>query len=75
MEAFFIAIVFIAALVIGTESRQVDPKPRADSEVVATSEKSDAREPSLPICGPGHHQIIQRDLTVPINRQVNEDVH
>lgn len=75
MEAFFIAIVFIAAWVIGTESRQVDPEPRAGSEVVATIEKSDAREPSLPICCPGHHQIIQRDLTVPVDRQVNEDVH
>lgn len=75
MEAFFIAIVFISAWFMGAESRQVDPEARADSEVVATIEKSDAREPSLPICGPGHHQIIQRDLTVPVDRQVNEDVH
>jgi hypothetical protein len=75
MDAFVIAIVFVTAWLIGAESRQVDPEPRAGSEVVATSEKSDAREPSLPICGPGHHQIIQRDLTVPVDRQVNEDVH
>lgn len=75
MEAFFIAIVFISAWFMGAESRKVDPEPRTDTEVFATIEKSDARETSLPICGPDHHQIIQRDLTVPIDRQVNEDVH
>jgi len=75
VEAFFIAIVFITAWVIGSESRQVDSEPRVESEVVWTSREVGARQPSVPICGPGHHQIIQRDLTVPVDRQVNEDVH
>ena len=75
MEAFFIAIVFISAWFMGAESRQVDPEPRVESEVVSTSGKVDAREPSVPICLSGHHQIIQRDLTVPVDPQVNEDVH
>ncbi|GEM19830.1 hypothetical protein [Nitrosococcus oceani] len=75
MEAFFIAIVFIGAWFMGAESRQVDPVPRVESEIVSTNEKADAQEPSMPICVSGHHQIIQRDLTVPVDPQVNEDVH
>jgi hypothetical protein len=75
MEAFVIAIVFVTVWVMGAEQRQVDPEPRVESEVIATSEKVHAREPSVPICGPGHHQIIQRDLSERVDRQVNEDVH
>lgn len=75
MEAFVIAIVFVTAWVIGAESRQVDPEPRVESEVVSTSEKVDAREPAVPICDPDYHLTIQRDLTVPVDQQVNENVH
>jgi hypothetical protein len=75
MDAFVIAIVFVTAWLIGAESRQVDPEPRVESEVVSTSGKVDARKPSVPICDPDYHLIIQRDLTVPVDQQVNQDVH
>ncbi len=73
MEAFVIAIVFVTVWVMGAESRQVDPEPRVESEVVSTSGKVDVREPSVPICDPDYHLIIQRDLTVRVDQKVNED--
>lgn len=75
MEAFVMAIVFVTAWFLGAESRQVDPEPRAESEAVSISDQIDDRERAVRICDPGHHQIIQRDLTVPVDQQVNEDDH
>ncbi|GAB5415732.1 MAG: hypothetical protein Cons2KO_33350 [Congregibacter sp.] len=74
MEAFVVAIVFVTAWVAGAESRLVDPKRHVESEVISTSDEVGAQEPAVHICGPGHHQIIQRDLTVRVDQQVNEDV-
>ena len=75
MEAFVIAIVFVTAWVIGAESRQVDPEPRAESEAVSISDQIDDRGCSVRICDQGYQLIIQRDLTVPVDQQVNKDGH
>ena len=75
MEAFVIAIVFVTAWVMGAESRQVDPEPRAESEAVSISDQIDDRECSVRIFDQEYQLIIQRDLTVPVDQQVNEDDH
>ena len=75
MEAFVIAIVFYAWF-LGAESRQVDPEPRAESEAVSIGDQIDDRECSRAVFVIRSHQlIIQRDLTVPVDQQVNEDGH
>ena len=73
MEAFLIALVLMAALAFGTESQQVDPKTNPTGEAAVKKERTAARAPSVSTCDPGHHPIIQRDLTMPIHKQVNED--
>lgn len=75
MEAFVIAIVFVTAWVMGAESRHVDPEPRAESETVSISDQIDDRERSVCICNQDYQLIIQRDLTVPVDQQVNKDGH
>jgi len=75
MEAFVIAIVFVTAWVMGVESRQVDPDPPAESEAVSIGDQIDDQECSVRICDQDYQLIIQRDLTVPIDQQVNEDDH
>lgn len=75
MEAFVIAIVFVTAWVMGAESRQVDPEPRAESEAVSISDQIDDQERSVRICDQDYQLIIQRDLTVPVDQQVNKDGH
>ena len=74
MEAFVIAIVFVTAWFLA-ESRQVDPEPRAESEAVSIGDQIDDRECSVRICDQEYQLIIQRDLTVPVDQQVNEDDH
>jgi len=75
MEAFVIAIFFVAAWVMGAESRQVDPEPRTDSEAVSINDQIDDRECSVRICDQEYQRIIQCDLTVPVDQQVSEDGH
>lgn len=75
MEAFVIAIVFVTAWFWGAESRQVDPEPRAESKAVSISDQVEDRERAVRICDQEYQLIIQRDLTVPVDQQVNEDDH
>lgn len=75
MKALVIAIVVVTAWVMGAESRQVDPEPRAESQAVSISDQVDARQRSVRICDQDYQLIIQRDLTVPVDQQVNEDGH
>lgn len=75
MEAFVIAIVFVTAWVMGAKSGQIDPEPRAESEAVSISDQIGDRKRSVPICDQEYQLIIRRDLTVPVDQQVNEDDH
>ena len=75
MEAFVIAIVVVTAWVMGAESRQVEPEPRVESRAVSISDQVDARQRSVRICDQDYQLIMQRDLTVPVDQQVNEDGH
>lgn len=75
MEAFVIAIVFVTAWVMGAESGQVDPEPRAESEAVSIGDQIDDRERAVRICDQEDQLIIHRDLTVPVDQPVNENDH
>ncbi len=75
MEAFVIAIVFVTAWFLGAESRHVDPESGAENEAVSIGDQIDDRECSVRVCDQEYQLIIQRDLTVPIDQQVNQDDH
>ena len=75
MEAFIVASVFVAALFLGAETREVAPEPPAESEPVSASARVDARAHSVPVCDRDGHRIIQRDLSVPVDLQGNENGH
>jgi len=73
MEAVLVVIFCVTAWVAGAEFRQVDPERNLASDAVSTSEQVVARQSSVRICDPSYRAIIQRDLTVPVDQQVNED--
>lgn len=73
MEAVLVVIFCVTAWVVGAEFRQVDPERNLASDAVSTSEQVVARQSSVRMCDPSYHAIIQRDLTVPVDQQVNED--
>ena len=76
MEVFFIAIMLIAALVIGTENRQRDdhatPSNPASASPVSKTQSSD-HERSADLCSPERSHMIQRNLTLPFDQQSSDD--
>ncbi|MEZ5574070.1 MAG: hypothetical protein R3E64_18940 [Halioglobus sp.] len=73
MEAVLVVIFCVTAWVVGAEFRQVGPERNLASDAVTTSEQVVARESAVRICDPSDYAIIQRDLTVPVDQQANED--
>ncbi len=73
MDAFIIIIALMAALIVGSGHRQIDLDLGHAVVSAASKDHSVDHERSVHICDPGYHHIIQRDLTVPLDQQVNED--
>jgi len=78
MEVFVIAIMLIAALLIGTETKQHDDhvtlSDPASALPVSKAQYSD-HERSADFCDPERPHMIQRNLTVPIDQQSSDDEH
>lgn len=78
MEVFLIVIMLIAALVMGTETKQRDnqttPSNPASALPVSTAQSLD-HEGSADLCDPGRSQMIQRNLTLALDRQNTDDEH
>jgi hypothetical protein len=78
MEDIFIAIILLAALVIGTETEQRDDHATlsnpASALPVSKAQSSD-HERSADLCSPERPHMIQRNLTVPVDQQSSDDEH
>ena len=78
MEVFLIAIMLIAALVIGTETEQRDDHATSSdpaSALPVSKAQSSDHERSVDFCDPERPHMIQRNLTVPVDQQSSDDEH
>jgi len=70
-----IAIVLIAALVMGTEEERGEDNATHSNPSHALDAPSDDRESSARLCDPDRTYIKQRDLTLPLDQQSSDDDH
>jgi len=75
MEAFILAIVVVTALLVGVKSERNDQEQHTAHAARPTSEQSVTVQSPVHLCDLTHQAIIQRDLTVPVDQQVNDDDH
>ena len=73
MEAFIVAIVFVTVLVLGSPHHQGDS---AQDQTINPSVSQDHLVDDgglVSVCDPNHHSVILRDLTKPVEHQVEDD--
>ena len=75
MEAAFLFIVLVTALLVGVKNERHDSGQHTVHTAKSTSEQSLSVQSPARLCDPTHQTIIQRDLTVPRDQQVNDDDH
>ena len=74
MEGLFLIIILVTALLVGVESERPDQEPRSVHKATLTSGQGVTGQPPVHLCDPTHQTIVQRDLTVPVDHQVNAHV-
>ena len=74
MEGIFLIVVLVTALLVGVESEQADQEQRSVPKSPQTSEEGVTGQSPVHLCDPTHQTIVQRDLTVPVDQQVNAHV-
>ena len=74
MEGFFLIIVLVTAWLVGVESERPYQEPRSVHKATLTSELGVTGQSPAHLCDPTHQTIVQRDLTVPVDQQVNDHV-
>ena len=72
MEGFFLIVVLVTAFFVGVESERPDQEQRSVHTATLTSEQGVTGQSPVHLCDPTHQIIVQRDLTVPVNQQVND---
>ena len=75
MEAFFLVIVLVTALLVGVKNERHDSGQHTAHTAKSTSEQSLSVQSPARLCDPTHQTIGQRDLTVPVDNEVNDDEH
>ena len=75
MESIFLAIVLVTVLLVGVDSGRVDPEQHSTGVEATTSDWVVTGQSSGHVCVPARHTIVQRDLTVSVDQQVNDDGH
>ncbi|MEZ5489223.1 MAG: hypothetical protein R3F50_02775 [Gammaproteobacteria bacterium] len=75
MEAAFLVIMLVTALLVGVKNERHDPEQHTAYTAKSTSEQSVTVQSPVHLCDLTHRAIIQRDLTVPVDNEVNGDDH
>lgn len=73
MEAFLLVIVLVTALLVGVKNERNDPEQKTVHAMKSTSQQSLTVQSPVHHCDPTYQTIIQRDLTVPVDNEVNDD--
>lgn len=73
MEAFIVAVIFVTALVLGSPHHQDDSEQ--DQTIIPSVSQNQLVDDgdSVSVCDPSHHSAVLRDLTKPVEHQVNDD--
>ena len=75
MEAFFLVIDLVTALLVGVKNERHDPGQHTAHTAKSASEQSVTVQSPVHLCDLTHQAIMQRDLTVPVDNEVNGDDH
>ncbi len=75
MEAVFLVIVLVTALLVGVKNERIDPEQKTAHAVKSTTEQGLTVQSPVHHCDPTYQTVIQRDLTVPVYQQVDDDDH
>lgn len=75
MESFLLAIVLVTVLLVGVDSGRIDPEHHSTGVEATTSDRVVTGQFSGHVCNPPRQTIVQRDLTVSVDQQVNDDDH
>jgi len=73
MEAFIVVIIFITALVLGSPHHQDDSEQSQTIKPLSSQNQLVDDGGSVSVCDPNHHSVVLRDLTKPVEHQVNDD--
>ena len=73
MEAFIVAIVFVTVLVLGSPHHQDDSEQKQTIKPPVSQDHLVDDGGLVSVCDPNHHSVILRDLTKPVEHQVNDD--
>ena len=72
MEGLFLIIVLVTALLVGVESERPEQEQHSVHTATLTSEQGVTGQSPVHLCSPTNQTIVQRDLTVPVDQQVND---
>lgn len=73
MDTLVVAMVLVAALVMGIENKPGTKDSDRSIGSVTAQDQSGGGKPTSHGCGPAHNPIIQRDLTEPRDGQARDD--
>lgn len=73
MEAFIVAIVFVTVLVLGSPHHQDDSEQSQTIKPPSSQNQLVDDGDLVSVCDPDHNLVILRDLTKPVEHQVNDD--
>tara|TARA_R110002072_G_scaffold209067_10_gene366546 strand:- start:175 stop:402 length:228 start_codon:yes stop_codon:yes gene_type:complete len=73
MEAFIVVIIFVTALVLGSQHHQDDSEQSQTIKPLSSQNQLVDDGGSVSVCDPSHHSAVLRDLTKPVEHQVNDD--
>jgi hypothetical protein len=72
MEGLYLIFVLVTALLVGVESERPDQEQRSVHKATLMSEQGVTGQSLIHLCDPTHQTIVQRDLTVPVDQQIND---
>ena len=73
MEAVIVVVLFVTALVLGSPHHQDDSEKTQAINSSPSGNQIVDDGGSVSVCDPNHHSVILRDLTKPVEHQVNDD--
>ena len=69
MEAFIVVIIFVT----GSQHHQDDSEQSQTIKPLSSQNQLVDDGGSVSVCDPSHHSAVLRDLTKPVEHQVNDD--
>jgi len=73
MEAFIVVIVFVTSFALGSPHHQDDSEQNQTIKPPASQDHLVDEGGLIFVCDPNHHSVILRDLTKPVEHQVEDD--